>query len=75
MVSIVAISMKTESGDDYLSLYTDIKDSEHFVSRVKEEMGDEFAYVYDFSICTDDSTEEALEEALYKKINEVQDND
>lgn len=50
MTNIVAVMLKTESGDHYLYLEKDVKDSKDMVSRVMEYMGTEFARVYDWEI-------------------------
>lgn len=48
--SIVAVAMKTESGDDYLYLYTDVQCPSGFVHQVGEDMGDELAYVWSVDV-------------------------
>lgn len=49
-MSIVAVMLKTESGDHYLYLEKDVKDSKDMVSRIMENMDTEFARVYDWDI-------------------------
>lgn len=50
MNSIVAVSLKTESGDSYLFLENDVFDCQDMVCRIHNGMGDELAYVYDWEI-------------------------
>lgn len=71
-MSVVAISMRTESGDDYLSLFTGVISPEDFVGRVEENMGNELAYVYYKAICTDNGSEAELGRALQVRIEELQ---
>lgn len=72
MTIIAAVAMKTESGDDYLSLFTDISSPEDFVERVEEEMSEELAYVWDVSVVTDCMAHSQLEQALYERIKQMQ---
>ena len=55
----IAISLKTESGDDYLFCYevTDKQDLQYIVSAVVAIMGEEMAYVYDYSVCDSEDKE------------------
>lgn len=71
-MTIVAISFISESCDHYLSLFTDIQNSEDLVSRLKEEYNEEFGYLRVDSYATDDlkkegelinSVRQALQEA------------
>lgn len=48
--SIVAVWLKTESGDNYLFLEKDVFDVQDMVCRIHNAMGDELAYVYDWEI-------------------------
>lgn len=48
--SIVAVSLKTESGDSYLFLEKDVFDCQDMICRIHNGMGDELAYVYDWEI-------------------------
>lgn len=50
MNSIVAVWLKTESGDNYLFLEKDVFDVQDMVCRIHNGMGDELAYVYDWEI-------------------------
>ncbi|MND84990.1 hypothetical protein D3C80_768960 [compost metagenome] len=69
---VVALSMRTESGDDYLFLYTDISSVDDFVERVVEGMGGELAYVYHVEVKTDCCADGTYSRALQEKIEEVQ---
>jgi hypothetical protein len=71
-MTIVAVSMRTESGDDYLSLFTDIKDTQDFVNHVEDNMGEELAYVYSHSVCSDGDSQ-IFKQALQQRIEELQD--
>lgn len=71
MDMIVAVCLRTESGDSYLSLFTDIQSPQDFVERVEENMGDELEYVYDISICTDCCADDVLTTALQERIEEM----
>jgi hypothetical protein len=55
----IAISLKTESGDDYLFCYevTDKQDLQYIVNAVAAIMGEEMAYVYDWSVCDSNDKE------------------
>lgn len=48
--SIVAVSLKTGSGDSYLFLEKDVFDCQDMVCRIHNGMGDELAYVYDWEL-------------------------
>lgn len=50
MHSIVAVCLKTESGDNYLFLEQDVFDVQDMVCRIHNGMGDELAYVYEWEI-------------------------
>ena len=50
MTNIVAVFLKTESGDNYLFLEKDIKTPKEMVEKIQEQMDTEFAYVYDWEI-------------------------
>ncbi|UAV89638.1 hypothetical protein [Pseudomonas phage COT4] len=71
-MSIVAISMRSESGDDYLSLFTDIQSPADLAQRLQEEFGDEFAFLYVECVCTDDETEQAMRQEVVARIEEAQ---
>lgn len=59
-MTIVAISFTSESCDRYLSLFTDIKDADDLVSRLKEEYMDEFGYLRVDAYATDDPSSERV---------------
>jgi hypothetical protein len=50
MSNIVAVWLKTDSGDSYLFLEKDVIDCQDVVHRIHNGMNDEFAYVYDWEI-------------------------
>ncbi|WYN05103.1 hypothetical protein ISREJYDI_CDS0142 [Pseudomonas phage UNO-G1W1] len=72
---IVAVAMRTESGDDYLFLYDDIFGIADFVERVEDDMGEELAYVYHIDVKTDCCVDEGYERALRDRIEELQEDD
>lgn len=74
-MSIVSVALRTESGDEYLSLFTDIQSPSDFVSRLFEEYATELTYVYYVAVCTDDGTEGAMENALQEQIEHLQKED
>lgn len=71
-MTIAAVSFTSESGDHYLSLFTDITGPVDFTDRLEEEFGDEFAYLYIKGVCTDDATEAALKSELAERIEQAQ---
>lgn len=74
-MTVAAVSFRSESGDNYLSLFTDVTGPEDFVSRLEQEFGYEFAYLYVNGLCTDDETEKALEQLLLERIELAQEGD
>lgn len=70
-MSIVAVSIRSESGDDYLSLFTDIKSPEDFVDRVAMNMGGELVYVCFHKVCSDDDSR-VYSRALQERIEQLQ---
>lgn len=74
-MTIAAVSFRSESGDHYLSLFTDIDGPIEFADRLQEEFGDEFSYLYVNGICTDDGTESALKRELLDRIEQAQEGD
>lgn len=50
MTNIVAVFLKTESGDNYLFLEKDIKTPKEMVEKIQDQMDTELAYVYDWEI-------------------------
>ena len=72
-MTIVAISFTSESCDHYLSLFTDIKNSQDLVDRLKEEYLDEFAYLRIDSFVTDEvSVEVGLIKAVRDALDEAE---
>lgn len=69
MNMIVAVALRTGSGDSYLSLFTDIESPADFVERVEENMGAELGFVYDIAVCTDCCAHDVLESALWDAVN------
>lgn len=76
-VTIVAVYLKTESGDGYLYTFDRVESVEEFVELVEKELGDELAYVYSVDINVLYSRTETYEytEALYKRIAEMGDDE
>lgn len=71
-MATVAVSLRTESGDDYLSMYTGVTSPQDFASRVAQEMGEELAYVYTQSVVCDDGRESDYNRALHAAREEAQ---
>lgn len=69
---VVAVHLRTESGDDYLFLYTDIFSIDDFVERVVDDMGEEFGNVYYIETKTDCCADSAYKRALRVKVEEIQ---
>lgn len=76
-ITIVSVSMKTESGDDYLFTYDHVIDPEEFVQLVEKDLGDELAYVYSFDLNVLYSNFETreYEYALQERIAEMGDDE
>lgn len=74
-VTIVSVSMKTESGDDYLFTYDRVEDPEEFVELVEKDLGGELAYVWSFDLNVMYSRIEKceFEDALRNRIAEMED--
>lgn len=71
-MTTIAVSMRTESGDDYLSMFTGVLSPKNFADRVEAEMGEELAYVYTSSIVTDDGETNVYKHALQERIEQLQ---
>jgi hypothetical protein len=71
-MTTIAVAMRTESGDDYLSMFTGVTGPKDFVARVADEMGEELAYVYYSQIVTDDGETNVYKHALQERIEEQQ---
>lgn len=69
-MAVVAVSFTSESCDHYLSLFTDIEGPEDLVERLKEEYGDEFAFMSRWQLVADEDTDE-LEQALRQALEEA----
>lgn len=50
MSNIVAVFLKTESGDNYLFLEQGVLTPKEMVDKIQQKMGSELAYVYDWEI-------------------------
>lgn len=74
-MTTIAVAMKTESGDDYLSMFTGILSVQDFVIRVESEMQEELAYVWSISIVTDDGESNVYKHALQERIEQMQGDD
>lgn len=74
-VTIVAVYLKTESGDGYLFLYDDVVDPEEFVQLVEDDLGEELAYVTDYEVTFRHSrfAQHDFEHALSTRIFELGD--
>jgi hypothetical protein len=66
-MTIVAVSMVTESGDHYLSLFTGILCVEDFVERVEDNMGDELGFACTINVCSDGATRLFLDALLERR--------
>lgn len=73
MKDIVAIHIKTKSGDEYLKVYSDVIDTIDLIHRIKYELNEEFAYISSILINTDlyygDIDEYLIYEAIEKEQN------
>lgn len=49
-VTIAAVSLKTESGDDYLFLYDELDSPSELVELIEGSMGEELAYAWDITV-------------------------
>jgi len=67
-MTIVAVSMRSESGDDYLSLFTDADGPVEFADRMEEQYSEELSYLYIQCICTNDGTERSFHNELQSRI-------
>lgn len=50
MTNIVAVFLKTESGDNYLFLEKDINTAKEMVDKIHDQMDNELGYVYDWEV-------------------------
>lgn len=74
-MTTIAIAMKTESGDDYLSMFTGIMGVQDFVDRVEFEMQEELAYVWSIDIVSDEGETNVYKHALQERIEQLQGDD
>lgn len=74
-MTTIAVSMRTESGDDYLSMFTGVLSVQDFVNRVESEMQEELAYVCFSQIVTDDGEVNVYKHALQERIEQLQGDD
>lgn len=74
MTNTVAVWLRTESGDNYLFLETDVVNNKDIVDRIEKEMGDELAYVYDWEIeIRGDLVRSSLSNAISNRRNDLLD--
>jgi hypothetical protein len=74
-MTTIAVAMRTESGDDYLSMFTGVVSPSDFAERVAAEMGEELAYVYYSQIVTDNGETNVYKYALQERIEQSQGED
>lgn len=74
-MTTIAIAMRTESGDDYLSMFTGVLSPTDFADRVEATMGEELAYVYYSQIVTDNGETNIFKHALQERIEQLQGED
>jgi hypothetical protein len=74
-MTTIAVAMRTESGDDYLSMFTGVLSPQDFVSRVEAEMGEELAWVYYSQIVTDCGEVNVYKHALQERISHLLDDE
>jgi len=67
-----AIYVKTESGDDYLYCETVEFTTESFIEYLKENLGEEFAYIGDFSLVSVDYECKVDDEIVWDAISEAE---
>lgn len=72
---IIATSLRTESGDDYLFLFKDITNPDEYVHAIENQMRDELGWVYSHSINILDSSSKvqiAYGQCLQARIEQIQ---
>jgi len=74
-MTTIAVAVRTESGDDYLSMFTGVLSPRDFADRVEAEMGEELAYVYHSQIVTSDGETNVYKHALQERIEQLQGED
>lgn len=53
MKDIIALYVRTESGDEYLRVYVDVIDTTDLIQRMQAEFDEEFAYIGHFELNTE----------------------
>lgn len=74
-VTIVAVNLKTESGDDYLFLYDELGSPDELVELVEQSMGSELAYAWSIDVRCLYGDEEAYGQALRDRRDELMEGD
>lgn len=70
-VTIVAVSLKTESGDSYLYLYDEVDGPDEFAELISLDMMEELAYVSNWDVNVLHGDLDSYEEALRVAIQEA----
>lgn len=74
-VTIVAVNLKTESGDDYLYLYDELGSPDELVELVEHSMGSELAHAWSIDVRCLYGDEEAYGQALRDRRDELMEAD
>lgn len=74
-VTIAAVSIKTESGDDYLFLHDELSSPDELVELIERSMGDELAYAWDITVQCLYGDCEAYGKALRNRRDELSEGD
>lgn len=74
-VTIAAVSIKTESGDDYLFLHDELSSPDELVELIERSMGDELAYAWSIDIECLYGDCEAYGKALRNRRDELAEGD
>lgn len=74
-VTIAAVSLKTESGDDYLFLYDELGSPEELVELVERSMYGELAYAWSITVQCLYGDCEAYGKALRNRRDELMEGD
>lgn len=70
-ITIAAVSLKTESGDDYLFLYDELSSPDELVELVEHSLYGEFAYARDITVQCLYGDCEVYRQALLNRRNEL----
>jgi hypothetical protein len=70
-MTIAAVSIKTESGDDYLFLYDELDSPSELVELIEGSMGEELAYAWSIDVQCLYGDCEAYGEALRSRRDEL----